>query len=99
MSWLIAAFITFGSFALFCTHFSPTFVRRAMGYAIWIDLLMHGTILWMFLGTSTMGLLQAEAAGILFSLSFRVYRWAFGYERLGARGWTRYAGVLTRIAR
>lgn len=99
MSWLIAALITFGSFALFCTHFSPITVRRAMGYAIWIDLCMHGAILWMFLGTSTMGLLQAEAAGILFSITFRVYRKLFGYEKLSRRGWVRYSGVLTRVAR
>lgn len=99
MSWLIAALISFGSFALIATHLSPSTVRRAMGYAIWIDIVMHVSILAMFLGTSTLGLLQAEAAGIMFSLSFRVYRWAFGYEKLTRRGWVRYSGAFTRIAR
>jgi hypothetical protein len=98
MSWLIAALISFGSFALIATHLSPRFVRRAMGYAIWIDVFMHISILYMFLGTSTLGLLQAEAAGIMFSLSFRMYRWAFGYEKLTRRGWKRFAGKLTKVA-
>lgn len=99
MSWLIAAFISFGSFALIVSHLSPVTVRRAMGYALWIDIVMHVSILAMFLGTSTLGLLQAEAAGIMFSLSFRLYRWLLGYERLTRRGWVRYAGKLTRLAR
>lgn len=98
MSWLIAALISFGSFALIAASVPSPIMRRAMGYAIWIDIAMHVAILWMFMGTSTLGLLQAEAAGILFSLSFRIYRWAFGYERLGVRGWTRFSGVFTRIA-
>lgn len=100
MSWLIAAIISFGSFALILTHIKDqSIVRRAMGYALWIDIVMHVSILWMFMGTSTLGLLQAEAAGIMFSLSFRVYRWCFGYERLTIKGWVRYAGVFTKIAR
>lgn len=98
MSWLIAAIISFGSFALIATHLSPRFVRRAMGYAIWIDVFMHVSILYMFIGTSTLGLLQAEAAGIMFSLSFRIYRYLFGYERLTIKGWRRFEGKLTRIA-
>ena len=100
MSWLLAALISFGSFALIFTHVrDQKYVRRAMGYAMWIDIVMHGTIMWMFFGTSTLGLIQAEAAGILFSLSFRLYRWLFGYERLTWNGWVRYSGVLTRVAR
>ncbi len=101
MSWILAALITFGSMALLCSHFSPRSMRRLMGYAMVLDFLIHGTISWVFLGTSTLGLLQAEAAGILFSLSFRVYRWLFGYERFSFNEWrwVRYAGVLTRVAR
>lgn len=97
MSWLIAALISFGSLALLITHLSPRIVRRMMGYALIIDVVMHVGILWMFLGTSTLGLLQAEAAGILFSLSFRVYRALCGYEKLTIKGWVRYPGKLTRI--
>jgi hypothetical protein len=94
MSWLIAALITFGSLALLVTHLSPQTMRRAMGYAMWWDIILHGSILWMFLGTSTLGLLQAEAAGILFSISFRVYRKLLGYEKLHGFRWVRYKGVL-----
>lgn len=97
MSWLIAALISFGSLSLLITHFSPRAVRRIMGYAMVLDIIMHVGILWMFLGTSTLGLLQAEAAGILFSLSFRAYRYACGYEKLTTKGWVRYPGRLTKI--
>lgn len=98
MSWLIAALITFGSLALLCTHMSPRTIRRCLGYAVWIDIVLHGAILWMFLGTSTLGLLQAEAAGILFSISLRIGRKLIGYEKLTAKGWVRYSGVLSKYA-
>lgn len=98
MSWLIAALISFGSIAMVLTH-SPRVMYRLAGYAMPVDVLLHGTILWMFLGTSTLGLIQAEAAGILFSLSLRGFRWAFGYERLVKFRWTRFDGRIARFAR
>ena len=70
-------------------------MRRLVGYAGWVDLAMHGTILTLFLGTSTMGLLQAEAAGIMVSLYLRLYRRLFGYERIVGARWVRYGGLLT----
>lgn len=98
---LVAAFVTFFVFFLMLRHLSAQTVRRLFGYALWLDLCVHGTILIMFLGTSTMGLLQAEAAGILFTLYIRFYRWGWGYERYESwpgRGlcWVRYPGVFTR---
>lgn len=91
----LAAFVTFASFAFLMTHLSPAVMRRMVGYKGWIDLALHGTILWMFLGTSTMGLLQAEAAGICFSLYLRLYAYLYGFERLSGFRWVRYAGRFT----
>lgn len=92
---ILAAFVSFISFWLVLSHLPAHWLRRLVGYAGWVDLLLHGTILWLFLGTSTMGLLQAEAAGICFSLYLRGYRYLRGFERLSASGWRRYAGRLT----
>lgn len=92
---MLAAFVSFVSFILLMTHLSGRTMRRIVGYKGVVDLLLHGTILWMFLGTSTLGLLQAEAAGILFSMYLRFYSWAWGYERLTQFKWQRFAGRWT----
>lgn len=95
MSILIAALISFFSVALLLSHLSPSMVRRLVGYCGWVDLLLHGTVIYLFMGTSTLGLIQAEASAILFSLALRGYRYFKGYERLTLDGWKRYAGRLT----
>jgi hypothetical protein len=93
---LIAASITFAVIWLLLTNLGAHWVRRVVGYQIATDLVVHGSILWMFLGTSTLGLLQAEAAGIMFSVWMCYYRWAWGYERLSlTAGWLRYRGRFT----
>lgn len=97
----VAAFVTFTVFLLLIHHLSAQAIRRVFGYALFIDITLHATILYMFIGTSTMGLLQAEAAGILFSLYIRFYRWGWGYERYThwpGRGlcWVRWSGKFTR---
>ncbi len=93
---LVAGFVSFFSFVLLMTHLRPGTLRLLVGYKGVVDVLLHGTILWMFFGTSTMGLLQAEAAGICFSLYLRFYSWAFGYERYVGGRRMRYFGVLSR---
>lgn len=97
---LVAAFVSFFSVWLLIRHLPEHIVRRLVGHMGLVDLLLHGTILWLFLGTSTMGLLQAEAAGICFSLYLRFYRWSFGYERwIGSeRRWVRFSGQFTSHA-
>lgn len=92
---LVAAFVSFMSIVLLMTHLSKPTMRRMVGYKGFVDVVLHGTILYMFFATSTMGLLQAEAAGICFSLYLRAYSWAFGYERLHGFTWVRYAGRFT----
>lgn len=93
---ILAAFVSFTGFMLVLHHLNARWLRRLVGYKGFVDLLLHGTILWMFLGTSTMGLLQAEAAGILFSLYLRGYSKLMGYERLVRGRWLRYHGVMTK---
>lgn len=92
----VAAFITFCSFMLLISHMAPQTLRRLVGYKGKVDLVLHTTVIFMFIGTSTDGLLQAEAAAIMFSLFLRLYRWGAGYEVWSIkRGWVRYAGRLS----
>lgn len=95
---LTMALVSFSSFWLLLSHISPRVMRRIVGYKGWADLVLHVTVISLFLGGSTEGLLQAEAAAILFSISLRVYRRLFGYERLARDGWHRYAGIITAKA-
>lgn len=91
--WFAEALVSFAALMFLLTHVSPQTMRRLVGYKGWTDLVLHATVLFLFFGTSTEGLIQAEAAAILFSLYLRGYRWAFGYERFSvAHGWRRYAG-------
>lgn len=89
----VAAFITFCSFMLLISHMSPRMMRRLVGRKGMVDLVLHTTVIMLFLGTSTMGLMQAEAAAIMFSLFLRVYKKALGYETWSMKtGWIRVAG-------
>ena len=94
---LLAAFVSFCSFALLMQHLSPSTMRLLVGYKGFVDVVLHLTILYMFFGTSTMGLLQAEAAGICFSLYLRLYHKLWGYERFAGGKRRRFAGLLTRM--
>ena len=88
----VAAFVTFCSFMLLISHMAPQTLRRLVGYKGKVDLVLHTTVIFMFFNTSTDGLLQAEAAAIMFSLFLRAYRYLMGYEQLRAGKWQRFAG-------
>lgn len=92
---IVAAFVSFFSFYFLLSHLSPTARRRMVGYKGPIDVMLHGSVIWLFLGTSTMGLLQAEAAAICFSIYLRGYSYLYGYERYISGSWQRFAGRLT----
>ena len=92
---IVSAFVSFVAFILIIHHLPKHWIRRLVGYKGWVDLVLHGTIIWMFIGTSTHGLLQAEAAGILFSLYLRAYAKLAGYEKLESGRWMRYPGIMT----
>lgn len=82
MSVLAAALITFFAFLALSLHLSRDALRRIAGYAGWIDLIIHTSVFVLFMGTSTLGLLQAELSALMFTFALRTYRWAFGYSRL-----------------
>jgi hypothetical protein len=92
------AFVSFFAFTLLLSHLSATSMRKLVGYKGYVDFALHGSVLFLFFGTSTDGLIQAEAAAILFSLWLRAYQWMWGFERFSARKlrFVRYAGRLTR---
>lgn len=96
MSIMGAALITF--FALVCVtwHLSRTTCQRIVGYALLVDLLVHGTVIYVFMGKSTLGLMQAELSAIFVTLAIRGYRHAFGYQRIVAGRWVLYPGAFAR---
>lgn len=93
---IIAAFISFISFWLILSHIKSSAMRKLVGYKGWVDLALHGTIIFLFFGTSTEGLMQAEAAGILFSIYLRGYARVVGYSRLVDGEWVFFPGALTK---
>ena len=70
-------------------------MRKLVGHKGVVDVCLHSTIIFLFFGTSTDGLLQAEAAGIMFSIYLRLYSYFAGYEKLESGRWVRHAGRLT----
>lgn len=95
---LIATFVSFISFSLLIAHVSPAMMRKLVGYKGWVDITLHSGILFLFFGTSTEGLLQAEAAGILFSIWLRLYAKFVGWSRFDwrQRKWRHFQGPLAR---
>jgi hypothetical protein len=91
------ALVSFAAFFLLLSHLSSRGMRRLVGYKALADIVLHGTVLFMFFGTSTEGLIQAEAAAVLFSVYLRVYVWAKGWERFDWKQlrWRRFAGRFT----
>ncbi len=96
---ILAAFVTFLSFMLILSHLGPAKMRRIVGYKGYADLVLHGSIIFLFIGTSTLGLLQAEAAGICFSLYLRGYSRFVGFERYdrSTKRWKRTFGPWGRL--
>lgn len=82
MSVLAAALITFFAFLALSLHLSRDALRRVAGYALPIDIIIHTSVIFLFFGTSTLGLLQAELSALMFTFALRTYRWAFGYSVL-----------------
>lgn len=91
---IIAAFVSFITFWFLLKHIPPSIMRKMVGRLWTIDVPLHVGILWMFMGTSYEGLIQAEAAGIMFSIYLRWWRWAWGYEIDGVK----FDGRFTRYA-
>lgn len=98
---IFAALVTFIGCMLMLSHLGQTKMRRIVGYKGYADCVLHGSILLLFIGTSTMGLLQAEAAGICISIYLRLYSKFIGFERFNrkTKRWERTFGVLHNVTK
>lgn len=93
MSVIGAALISFFGIVLLSWHLSRSTMQRIVGYAGYIDVLLHGSVIYLFIGTSTLGLMQAELSAIFFTLALRAYRYLRGYQRFERMRWVTYAGI------
>jgi hypothetical protein len=93
MSVIGAALISFFGIVLLSWHLSRSTMQRVVGYAGFIDVTLHGSVIFLFIGTSTLGLMQAELSAIFFTLSLRAYRHLYGYQRFQRMRWVTYSGV------
>jgi len=93
MSVIGAAMISFFGIVLLSWHLSRNTMQRIVGYAGYIDVLLHGSVIYLFIGTSTLGLMQAELSAIFFTLALRAYRYLRGYQRFERMRWVTYAGI------
>lgn len=93
MSVIGAAMISFFGIVLLSWHLSRTTMQRIVGYAGFIDMALHGSVIYLFIGTSTLGLMQAELSAIFFTLALRAYRYLRGYQRFERMRWVTYAGI------
>lgn len=91
---LAEALVSFAAFFLLLNHLSSRTLRRMVGKIGVTDCILHGSVLFLFFNTSTEGLIQAEAAAVMFSVYLRGYRYLRGYEiwDWGQRRWRRFAG-------
>lgn len=94
MSVFGAAMISFFGFILLATHFERRTLLRIAGYAKYVDIVLHCTVIYLFMGTSTLGLMQAELSAIMFTICLRAFRFLFGYERWEAGEWIKYNGFI-----
>ncbi len=67
---------------------------RLVGAGFYTDIAVH-IILQSFFGGDAGGRAGMLFGGILINLSMHAFRWAFGYETLGLKGWSRFAGRFT----
>lgn len=96
MSVLAAALISFLGFSLLALHLQRRTLQRIAGYAMYFDIVLHVSVIYLFMGTSTLGLLQAELSAIFATCALRSYRVLIGYQRYEQWRWVSYTGLLTR---
>lgn len=82
------------AFCFLASWISPQAKRRVVGYGLIADISTHVVLQVMFGGDST-GRIAMLFAGLLINGVMHAYRKAYGYERLTAKGWVRYAGAFT----
>lgn len=93
MSVFGAALISFFGVFLLSWHLPRNVMQRIAGHALLADIVLHGSVIFLFMGTSTLGLMQAELSAIFFTIALRAYRYVRGYQRFERMRWVTYAGV------
>lgn len=97
---IAAALISFFSISLLMNAYMQpeTRFKVAGQWAGRIDLLIHTTVILMFMGTSTLGLIQAELAAIIWTVYNRYYyRWMHGASYKNSRGkWYFVPGIRSK---
>lgn len=93
---IVAVAVAYIFMWLLMSNLSPRTMRRLAGHRLWLDLIVHGFIIFTFIGNGLV-LLEGEAAAILFTLSMMAYKRFFGYERWNWQRlrFVRYAGWVT----
>jgi hypothetical protein len=83
---MFGAAITFAFFVFIFHNASAYRLTQIVGY-VWIpDLIMHGSVVYMFIGNGVV-LIAAELAAVCMSMYMRGVRRAIGLRRLERRGW------------
>ena len=102
MSVLAAAIVSLFALLAVTWHMQRSTLRKFAGYAFVLDLIVHVSVFTLFMGTSTLGLLQAELMAVFFTITLRTYRYLHGYSRLRREGmlvrWVTTPGKLQQIA-
>lgn len=68
--------------------------RRIVGYGFMADITVHLVLQTLF-GGDAGGRVAMLFGGILINLTMHAFRYGFGYQKLGRRGWITYRGRWT----
>jgi len=90
------ALVTFGGIWMLSGHLTEQTKRRIAGRKALVDVCLHVTIVLLFHRTFV-GLMQAEAAGIMVSIYLRVWRHWYGYEYRKDGRWVRVLGTRSGV--
>lgn len=82
------------AFLFLATWLSAPVKRRLVGYGLLADITVHLVLQGMFGGDAN-GRAGLLLAGVLINATMHGYRYAYGFETLSLKGWTRFAGRLT----
>lgn len=77
----LAGFITFLGLLFLLSKIDRQAVKRALGYDLYIDILLTSFVAWLLAGTYS-GMIAAMLAGLAFSVVLYILKQFIGYERL-----------------
>lgn len=98
----IGSLATAGSFIFILYSLSPKLLKAVLGYRVWADILLSGSLTVMGLLTGTIsGLVIGSLSAIAMTLALVFMRKAIGYRKYtknevsGKREWVEYPGTIT----